>query len=96
MGEIVEVIGVTLEEEILCEVNDSPFYSIILDEATDISVSKHLGICVQYLDKNATIRVRNLKLLQITHGTADVIVDSLIMYLTSKAPVTVDINKLAS
>lgn len=96
MGEIVEAIGVTMEEEILCEVNDSPFYSIILDEATDISVSKHLGICVQYIDKNATIRVRNLKLLQITRGTVDVIVDSLITYLNSKAPVTVDINKLAS
>ena len=62
----------------------------------DISVSKHLGICVRYFDKNATIRVRNMKLLQITHGTADVIVDSLITYLTTKAPVTVDINKLAS
>ena len=57
MGEIVEAIGVTLEEEILCEVNDSPFFPIILDEATDISVSKHLGICAQYIDKNATIRV---------------------------------------
>ena len=96
MGEIVEAIGVTMEEEILCEVNNSPFYSIILDEATDISVSKHLGICVQYIDKNATIRVRNLQLLQITRGTVDVIVDSLITYLNSKAPVTVDINKLAS
>ena len=37
MGEIVEAIGLTLEEEILLEVRDSPFYSIILDEATDIS-----------------------------------------------------------
>lgn len=57
MGEIVEAIGVTLEEEILREVNDSPFFSFILDEATDISVSKQLGICIQYLDKNANIRV---------------------------------------
>ena len=36
---MVEAIGVTLEEEILCEVNDSPFYSIILDEATILSQS---------------------------------------------------------
>ena len=39
MGEIVEAIGVTLKEEILCEVNNSPFYSIILDEATILSQS---------------------------------------------------------
>ena len=31
MGEIMEAISVTLEEEILHEVRDSPFYSIILD-----------------------------------------------------------------
>ena len=41
-GEIVEAIGVTLEEEIQSEVRDPPFYSIILDEATDISASWHL------------------------------------------------------
>ena len=95
MGEIVEAIGATLEEEILQEVRDSPFYSIVLDEATDISVTKHLGICIQYLDKNASLRVRNLKLLEVTHGTADVLTESLISYLTTSAPVTLDIDKLA-
>lgn len=73
MGEIVEAIGLTLEEEILREVSDSPFYSVTLDEATNISVTKQLGICIQYLDSNAIIRVRNLKLLEITHGTAAVL-----------------------
>ena len=95
MGEIVEVIGITLEEEILSEVNKSPFYSIILDEATDISVTKQLGISIQYLDNNAVVRTRNLKLLEIIHGTADVITEAVISYLTSKAPVTLDISKLS-
>lgn len=92
MGEIVEAIGLTPEEEILCEVRDSPFYSVTVDEATDISVTKQLGICIQYLDSNATVRVRNLKLLEITHGIAAVLTCALI---TSTAPVTLDINKLA-
>ena len=95
MGEIVEVIGITLEEEIISEVNKSPFYSIILDEATDISVTKQLGISIQYLNNNAVVRTRNLKLLEIIHGTADVITEAVISYLTSKAPVTLDISKLA-
>ena len=40
MGEVVEAIGSTLEEEILSEARDSPFYSIVLDEATDIFSDK--------------------------------------------------------
>jgi len=78
MGEIVEAIGLTLEEEILREVSDSPFYSVTLDEATDISVTKQLGICIQYLDGNAIIWVRNLKLLEITHSTAAILTRALI------------------
>ena len=45
MGEITEVIGITLEEEILCDVRDSPLFSLVIDEATDISVTKQLGLC---------------------------------------------------
>ena len=93
--EMVEAIGSTLEEKMLIEVRDSPFYSIVLDESTDISVKKQLGICVHYLGKNGTLRVRNLKLLEVNHGTADVITDAMMTYLTSSAPVVLDINKLA-
>ncbi|KAI6659680.1 Zinc finger protein [Oopsacas minuta] len=95
MGEIVEVIGIILEEEILSEVNKSPLYSIILDEATDITVTKQLGVSIPYLDNNAVVRTRNLKLLEIINGTADVITETVILYLTSKTPVTLDIRKLA-
>ena len=49
MAEMVEAIGVSLEEQFLCEVQASPYYSIIIDEATDISVTKQLGLCIQYL-----------------------------------------------
>ena len=49
MNEMVQAIGAAVEEDILCEVKDSPYFSIILDEATDIAVIKQLGICVQYL-----------------------------------------------
>ncbi|KAI6651871.1 Zinc finger protein [Oopsacas minuta] len=60
-----------------------------------ISVTKQLGISIQYLDNNSVVRTRNLKLLEIIHGTADVITEAVISYLASKAPVTLDISKLA-
>lgn len=95
MREIDEAIGVTLEEEILHEMKNSPFYSVILDEATDISVITQVGICTQYLESNAVVWVRNLKLLEFIHGTADVRTEALVSCLTPTAPVTVDIGKLA-
>ena len=36
-----------------------------------------------------------MKLLEVTNGTADVLTDTMVSYLTSTAPVTLDINKLA-
>lgn len=48
MGEIVEAIGVTLEEEILCEVNDSPFYSIILMRYGHFCLKAPWHLCTIY------------------------------------------------
>ena len=90
-----EAIGWTLEEQILCEVKNSPFYSVTLDEATDISVIKQLGLCIQYIDSTGNIQVRSLKLLEVTNGTADVLTDAIVSYLTSTAPATLDISRLA-
>ena len=41
------------------------------------------------------IQVRNLKLLEVTNGTADVLTDAIVSYLTSTAPATLDISRLA-
>ena len=60
MGEMVAAIGLTPEAEILEEVRQSQYYSIIFDEATDISVTKSLGLCIQYLGSDASVKVRAL------------------------------------
>ena len=95
MAEMVEAIGVSLEEQFLREVQASPYYSIIIDEATDISVTKQLGLCIQYLGEGGKTCVKYLKLLELSKGTADVIIDAIVDYLTAKAPVVLDIQKMA-
>ncbi len=95
MGEMVAAIGVALEMDILQEICQSPYFSIIIDEATDISVTKSLGLCIQYLDSDANVRVRAVKLIEVSHGTADAITDSLFTYLTTTAPVPLEQEKLA-
>ena len=95
MGEMVAAIGVSLEVEILKEISKSQYFSIIIDEAMDISVTKELGLCVQYLDTDANIQVKALKLIEMSQGTADTITDSLFDYLTTSAPLPLKQEKLA-
>ena len=58
IGEMVASIGLTLEADMLDEIRSSRYFSIIIDEATAISVTKSLGLCIQYLDNEANIRVK--------------------------------------
>ena len=41
---MVKAIGQSLEKQLLCEVAELPYYSLTLDEATDISVAKQLAV----------------------------------------------------
>ena len=95
MAEMVEAIGVTLEEKELEDIKKSPYYSLIMDEATDILVTKQLGLCVQYLGSDAEVRTRNLKLFELSQATADVITDSIVNYLTNSAPIVLNLSQLA-
>ena len=75
---------------------NSPYFSIIIDEATDVSVHNQLGICVQYIDcTSGSIMVKFLKLLEMSQGTADVICETVINYLSVIAPVVFDLQKMA-
>ena len=94
MGEIVAAIGLALESDILKQIHSSPYFSIIIDEATDISVTKSLSLCIhcQYLDAQANVAVRALKLIELRQGIAEVISEGILEYLSKSA---LDLNKLA-
>ena len=80
-AEMLAAIGKSLEEELLNEVAKSPYFSIVFDEATDISTNKQLGISVQYINVNNTkcnIEVKFLKLLELSKGTADIICEAIL------------------
>ena len=82
-AEFLTCIGSSLEEQLLENLGKSPYFSIVIDESMDISVHKELGICVQYIDhQSANVQVDFLKLLELPQGTADVICDTVITYLT--------------
>ena len=60
-------IGESLEENLLQHFRESPFFPIILDEATDISVVKQLGLVVCFMNMTSVlVETRFLKLVDLT------------------------------
>ncbi|KAI6661360.1 Zinc finger protein [Oopsacas minuta] len=95
MAELVQAIGDTPEEKLLEGIKKSPYNSLIMDEATDISVIKQHELCVQYLVSDAEVQTRNLKLLEVSQGTTDIITDSIENYLIYEVPMVINLSQLA-
>lgn len=84
-------IGYTLEEDLLRKVVQSPYYGIILDECTDISVIKELALSIVYLDLDrGTSATHFLKLIVLTkavQATGEAVANAVSDYLQKEAPV---------
>ena len=97
--EMIEAIGYTIERDILKKLCASLYYSIMLDESTDLSTVKQLGLVVQYLDTQSAIpQIRYLKLVDLApavHATTDVIVNAVTQYLETSASPSPGITKIA-
>lgn len=65
------------KESLRNDIGDSK-YSLLIDESTDISVSKYLGISIRYFSENTkTVITTYLSLEPLENGTADGILDAL-------------------
>lgn len=65
---------------------------MIFDEATDISVHKQLGLCIQYISPSGKVVARNLKMLEIPQGSADSITQAILHYISNSQ---LDLQKMA-
>ncbi|KAI9135975.1 hypothetical protein BKA69DRAFT_268102 [Paraphysoderma sedebokerense] len=75
--EMLIAIGDSLEADLIKEIKLSPYVSFIIDETTDISVSKQLIVYVAYLSEN-DVKIMFGKLLELDRGDAEHIKDKLI------------------
>ena len=74
---IVNVLAPHFISELCADISEK--YSILIDESTDISVNKLLGVVVRYLSTNQqNIIYTHLGLLEIESGTAESIADAMI------------------
>lgn len=82
VAEFLDIISGLVEEDVLENVKASSFYSLMVDESTNISILKQLvlyGRCVV----NGELKTRFLKIVDLADGKAPTIVDAITTYLTS-------------
>ncbi|XP_051173505.1 uncharacterized protein LOC127289558 [Leptopilina boulardi] len=88
-GNIIKnVFGPHFNADLILDIGDSP-YSFLLDESTDISVSKLLGIVIRYYSKSRKEFVSTyLTLIEVENGSAETITNAVKNALTNfKLPV---------
>lgn len=59
--------GSVIENKQLAAVRKSPYWSILLDETTDVSVTKQLILHAKYLDETATSHVTFIGIREVSH-----------------------------
>ncbi|XP_012543533.1 uncharacterized protein LOC105840987 [Monomorium pharaonis] len=78
------VIGPALEEELIKDIGNS-YYSLIIDESTDISVFKYMAVCIRYFSNaKSQIVTKYLGIFEVISATAEVLTDSLLQFLSAK------------
>ena len=92
IGEIQQCISTILKRSIVDEINTSDHFSLMLDESTDISVEKHLSICIRYV-KNGEPCTKFLANVKVNDGCATTIVNALYDCVSSLG---IDMSKCVS
>lgn len=72
---IINVISPSILENLIIDVGNSK-YSLIVDESTDVSVSKYMAYCIRYFSKSMqSINNEFLGLVVVERATADALLD---------------------
>jgi uncharacterized protein (UPF0305 family) len=73
-NEIIETCGDIILKKIVKIVNESGFFSVLVDETTDVSVKEQLTLCVRYLSgsgENVCINESFLKFIEVQSLTGE-------------------------
>ena len=73
--EVVQALGDAIADPIISSIQQSPFFSVCIDETTDVSVTKELIVYIRYICDGG-VKSSFLKVLELPNGTAGTITDS--------------------
>lgn len=80
IGEWLDVMSQQIEQSVLEKVHGSRAMGLMVDESTDISVTKELSLYARVLFKDE-VHAYFLKLIKIPNGTADTVEHAILTYL---------------
>ena len=95
IGEWLDVMSKTIEENVLEKVHASPVVGLMADESTDISVTKEL-ILYARVSYKGKVHVCFLKLIHIPDGTAETIEKAILTYLEQAKVTLLSISSFGS
>ena len=70
--EVIQALGETISSPILSSVRQSPFFSVCIDETTDVSIKKELIVYIRYVCKGE-VKTSFIRVLELPDGTAHTI-----------------------
>ena len=80
VSEIQECITTMFERSLVEEIKESEYFAVMIDENTDLSVQKHLSVCVRFV-KNGEAVTKFLGNMSVADGKAHTIVQALVTCL---------------
>ena len=83
--QFLQVLGKQIEKSELGHLLQSPFYSIMVDESTDISIAKEMVMYGRYLDSGAVIKMSFLRIVELPNGSADTVEEAFLSYLSDRS-----------
>lgn len=83
MQDMLQTITQQIQLPIMQDLNSSTYYSILIDETTDISIVKQMTLMARYFTPNMELKTTFLELIDLPDGKADTIMTSLKNFFTT-------------
>ena len=83
IGEFLQIMAVQMEKEQLQGVLSSGYFSLMIDETTDVAVLNEMVIYARYIE-NGKVSTSFLKICELFNGTVDTIETTLVAYMEDK------------
>ena len=83
--EFLEVLAKQIEEKQLQELSCSTFFSLMINESTDVAVVNEMVVYARYLTATKNVKTGFMKIIELLNGTAETIETALLKYLENKS-----------
>lgn len=84
VGEFIELLSSIIERDIIVKVKASPYFSLMTDKCTDVSILKQLVLVACYVLPTGDVETNYFSICDIPNGTATAIEDAILSYLDNK------------